>query len=229
MRQRNIDNARVPARKCITIQNGIPPVTFNKTRAEVRAELGIAEDKIVAMTSGRAHAYKRIDLIIRSVYELKKLDPDNNVLFLFAGDGPDMQELTDLCKTLGIEGQFRLLGFRRDVKDLLGAADIAIHAALGEAFSLSITEYMGAGLPVLVPDIPSVSQAIDHGKNGFVYAKDSPEDIANFASKLAQDAALRKQLGDQAKQDSLSKYSMDQCTETLTEMAYTVIIENRLP
>jgi glycosyltransferase involved in cell wall biosynthesis len=213
MRQRNIANGRIPASKCTVVQNGIQPVICDsKKNNGLRESLGVKSSSLLIVTTGRAHPYKRFDLIIQSANLLLKQEPNLDIVFLLIGDGPAMSNLQEMVSQLGIENSVRLLGFRSDVRDLLCISDIALHAALGEGFSLSIIEYMSAGLPVLVPDIPSVSQAITHDLTGLIYSKDNADDIASYIRMLAQDIDKRQAMSNAAKQEANTRYSLEACT-----------------
>ncbi len=214
MQKRNLTNARLPLSKCVTVQNGIPPIVRAPTKnLKLRKKLGLAEHAFVITTTGRAHPYKRFHFVINCAARLKASFPDLEAAFLLVGDGPAMLELQQQVKELGLTDSVHLLGFRDDIHELLCISDLALHAALGEGFSLSIIEYMSAGLPVLVPDIPSVSQAIEHGKTGIVYPTNSEEGVANAIHSLAIDENRRKKMGSAAKSKADSKYSLAECTK----------------
>lgn len=213
MRQRSIANGRIPAGKCQVVQNGIPPVNIDKEAAPaLRKGLNIPESSTVCITTGRAHPYKRFDFIIDVAAELDTQLPDNELVFLMVGNGPALDALRNKVQELGMEEKIRLPGFRKDAKQLLATADIAMHAALGEGFSLSIIEYMSAGLPVLVPDIPSVKQAINHRENGFVYGRDDISGAASYLKELLQAPDYRKKLGSNAKLKADTQYTLDNCS-----------------
>ncbi len=214
MRKRNIENGRVPMSKVYSVQNGIPlePVT-HKGVMNLRESLDIPTDDVVVITTGRAHPYKRPDFVVRAAALFFEQSPSSHVVFLIVGDGPMLEELKELKLELKLGDRLRLLGYRNDVADLLGIADIAIHAALGEGFSLSILEYMLGGLPVLVPNISSVKQAITHGENGFVFDKDSETDLARYVTHLVIDEKLRKTLGANAVDTVENHFGLDMCTE----------------
>lgn len=224
MRDRSIKNGKVPEGKCHVVQNGIPPVpSLDGSKDQLRRQLGIPEDSFVVITTGRAHPYKRFDFVIESADLLRTQRPDLSVLFLLAGDGPAMHELESQVAERHLGEVVRLLGFRRDIQQLLHASDAALHAALGEGFSLSIVEYMSAGLPVLVPNIPSVCQAIDHGDNGFVYKWDSCESLAEGISRLVQDEKLTDEMGARAKRKANSLYTLDRCSEQLLQTVRRIL------
>lgn len=223
MRQRSISNGRLPGQRCHVIQNGIPPVQPSTTpRQSLLESLDIPSDRRVCITTGRAHPYKRFDFIINTAAELKKIEPDNDLVFVLIGDGPDFNLLKQQVQKLNLQEHVRLPGFRNDAKAFLSAADMAMHAALGEGFSLSIVEYMSAGLPVLVPDIPSVKQAIDHGDNGFVYEKDSVASAASYVATLLNDDSRRQAMGQCARTKANSQYSLDNCTREFRRACQTL-------
>lgn len=218
MRLRNINTTCIPPKKCITVQNGINKISCNSVnREKVRSELGIDNDEIVFITTGRASKYKRFDYIIDAIYIAMKNNNIRMVKFVFAGDGPEFEKLNKKVVELGLQNYVKLLGFRNDIPNLLCASDCAIHASLGEGFSLSILEYMSAGLVVLVPNIPSVSQAIDDGLTGYVYDDTSVKGLTDQIIRVIQDKDIRKQIGFNAKEKVDNIYTMERCEKEFTE------------
>lgn len=213
MRQRSLLNARLPESKVHVVQNGIPPVEcYPDARASVGAELGLRDDEFLIVTTGRAHPYKRWDLVVRSAAELHSIAPTLRFRVLLVGDGHFMPKLKELVGELDVADHVTFCGFRSDAKRILCAADVAMHAAKGEGFSLSILEYMSAGLPTLVPSVPSVSQATTHGRDGFVYKDNDPADAARYLKELAENAPLRQQMSANARERVSEHYNLDQCT-----------------
>lgn len=213
MKQRNLKNMRIPNHKCIVIQNGITPIECAKEPTPtIRESLNIEKDSVIVCTTGRAHPYKNFDFIINCANNIYKTKPEANIVFVLVGDGPSMPALQAMVKDYKLEKKVHLLGLRNDVHDILCASDIAFHAAQGEAFSLSIIEYMSASLPVLVPDIPSVSQAIDHNENGYIYPRDDINMVADYILKLTNNKNLRKKLGSSARLKADKEYSLERCS-----------------
>ena len=213
MRKRSIYNGRIPSQHCHVVQNGIPPIQKSKIcRQRLVERFDLPRDSRICITTGRAHPYKRFDFIIDTASELQKLMPDNNLVFLLIGDGPAYPELLKKVEHLGLQEKVRLPGFTANARDLLSCSDMAMHAALGEGFSLSIIEYMSAGLPVLVPDIPSVKQAIDHGENGYVFSERDATEAAFYIAKLLKDEKNRQKLGTRAREKANTQFSLENCT-----------------
>jgi len=160
-----------------------------------------------------------MDFVIEVANLVRNYAPDLKIHFLIVGDGPAIEDLRLKVSELFLESRVSLLGFRSDVRNLLCGADIAIHAALGEGFSLAITEYMSAGLAVLVPNIPSVMQAIDHNKTGLVYTWDQPKIAADYIIDLTRSPQLRLKLSLAAKLTADRDYSLDRCTKVFAQAA----------
>ena len=135
-----------------------------------------------------------------------------------------MTDLQQLVDNLGLNDRVKLLGFRTDVHDLLCSSDIAFHAALGEGFSLSIIEYMSSRLPVLVPDIPSVKQAIDDGITGFVYPTNDENATALLLRNLVNEPSSRAEMGLQAKKTADTFYTLDQCTASFNKYIHEYVL-----
>jgi glycosyltransferase involved in cell wall biosynthesis len=134
----------------------------------------LAPDARVVVTVGRAHPYKRIDFVLRLARRVADARPDAAVTFLYVGDGPDMDRLKAMAADLDLRSpRFLFAGHRTDVRAILPGCDVALHPSKGEGFSLAILEYLSAGLPTLVPDIPSVAQSIEPDHTGFRYRDDN--------------------------------------------------------
>lgn len=209
IRERAIRNARIPADRAVLVQNGIVPIECGGDRGYARRVLGLPDDATICITVGRASTYKRIDFVIEVARHcIAELNIDD-IHFVHCGDGPDMDRLRGLVDAAGLNDRFILAGRRSDVKELLCSSDFAMHAAKGEAFSLAIIEYMSAGLPVLVPDIPSVRQAIRHEENGLVYPDGDARAAAQLLAGLHADPARRHRLGAKAAADVREHYTLD--------------------
>ncbi len=207
MRRRAMENARIPEDRCVVVQNGIVPVACTGDRSYVHRKLGLSNHHRLCITVARAHTYKRIDFVVwvakRCVRDLGRRD----VSFIFCGDGPDLERLQQLVRQLDLQDYFHFAGRRNDIPAFLCAADIAIHPSRGEAFSLAVVEYMSAGLALIVPDIPSVCQTVEHGVTGAIYPDGDVDAAAEAVCRMLDDPARIAEMGRRSAQVVLEKYS----------------------
>ncbi len=93
------------------------------------------------------------------------------------GDGPQRAELTKIIRQLGLEDKVFLLGARNDVGTLLADFDCFVFPSLEEGFSGAVVEAMFANIPVLASDIGPNKEAITHLKTGYLFKRESAEEI----------------------------------------------------
>jgi glycosyltransferase involved in cell wall biosynthesis len=190
--KRFTDVACLPAHKCHVATNGID-IALDEPPVDIRAELGLPKGAIIVASSSRATQYKRVHDIIEAAARVK------NAYFIHCGDGPDLPFFASEITRLGLGDKFFLLGRRADVAGILQSSDIAVHASEGEGASLSILEFMRAGLPIVLPNTPSVCRTVEDRVSGWLYEPRNIKQLASALSTLAAAPSTRQALGEAAK------------------------------
>lgn len=126
------------------IPNWLPSVSAapQSRRAQLRAELGLADGQLLIGAVGRLHASKGMDVLIDAFRAHAPADARLVVL----GEGPQQGALRQL---IADDQRIRLLGFQDDVRGHLAAFDLFVSPSREESFGLAILEAMAAGLPIL--------------------------------------------------------------------------------
>jgi glycosyltransferase involved in cell wall biosynthesis len=218
MLRRSIENARIPSDRLEVVQNGIEPVADTGDRKYAHRALGIPPDSIICITVGRAAPYKRIDFAIEVARICVVERQRANIFFVHCGDGPDLDRLIAVASEAGVLSHFSFAGRRTDIRSLLRSADIALHPSQGEAFSLATLEYMSAGLALIVPDIPSVSQAVEHGTTGLIYPDRDAQAASDLICHLADNETERLRIGVAASRSVSMDYSLDGMTQAFDRL-----------
>lgn len=182
---RLLNVSRIPAHKCSVASNGIHPYDLRHSDTHyAHHQFNIDENKQIIVTTGRAAYYKGIDFFIRCADELINKQGHKQLHFLFCGDGPDISDFKELVLKLNLKHCFTFAGKRSDIDKILPSCSVGLHCSAGEVgYSLSILEYMSAGLVTIVPDNPSVSLAITNSVNGLIY---KPRDINSACEAIKQ-------------------------------------------
>jgi glycosyltransferase involved in cell wall biosynthesis len=107
------------------------------------------------------------------------------------GEGPLRADLQRLAAELGLAGQVRLRGFRRDVRDFLPGYRAYLHASYSESSSLAIMEAMDAGLPVVAAPIGPLGELFDDGVEGRYWPLGDPGRAADVLIGLVEDEPVR--------------------------------------
>lgn len=158
------------------------PVAFfaEPPKGDVRAGLGIPADAPVVLMVACLKPQKAPADFVRVAAEVLKAVPDAR--FLVAGDG----ELRGLVEAeairLGVSDRVTLLGWRRDVRDLLHACDVFLLTSLWEGLPKVLAQAMSANKPIVATAVDGTPEAVKDGVNGFL-AK--PHDVSLMAEKVA--------------------------------------------
>jgi glycosyltransferase involved in cell wall biosynthesis len=159
--------------------------------------------------------YKSIHTLVDAADRLINGEKLAQVYFAHCGDGPEGAELAAQVARLGLQNHYFFLGMRSDVPSILKSADIAVHPSQGEGLSLSILEFMCAGLPVIVSDDPTTSQTIAHGSTGLLFKTGSAADLAAKLQHLVGTPAARAALGQAAAAKVNGDYSLESTINSL--------------
>jgi glycosyltransferase involved in cell wall biosynthesis len=226
LQQRAIDVSRIPPHKTHHATNGIP-IDKPIHKMNIHHTFKIPKDSLVMISSGRAVHYKGIPFVLRCMANLIHKHKQHNLHFLFCGDGPDLNEFHHIVESLAIEKYVTLAGQQQNIASILNACDFAIQPSQGEVgYSLSILEYMFAGLPVIVPNNPSVCSATTHGETGLIYDTDDISTACSVILNLVNDTELRLAMGKKAKTSVQTNFTLHKTHQTLSsvmQLVYPVI------
>ena len=134
-------------------------------------------DNITLLYPARINSVKRQ---IEIVNHLKgKLD--SRVRILFAGTGPQYEELEEVCKG---EEQFKALGFRDDIPELMRQCDFMLLFSDHEGLPISLIEACKYGLPAICNNVGGNLEIVRDGVNGIV--TDSWDGLLNVLNGLPE-------------------------------------------
>ena len=218
VRERLLKVSLLAEERCAAAPNGIPPDDPVGTQpTDLAATFSITPDRKVMVMCARAHRYKRVDFVIRAMASLVRTGR-RDLQFLFIGDGEHLPALRKLAADEGVEEFCTFAGHRSDVAGILASCDFAIHPSSGEVgFSLSILEYMRAGLPVIVPDNPSVCLATEHGRTGLIYREGDRDAAVRAMQRLMDDPEARSRMAATARETVRTRFSLDGTHNALLE------------
>ncbi len=134
---------------------------------------------------------------------------NDKAIFFITGDGELRPELEKLIADLKLQDKVILLGWRRDIIELLSACDIFVMTSLWEGLPRTILDAMCRAKPVIANAVGGIPEVIENGKNGFLT---KPYDIADTSDKiitLLQNENLMLKIGENAKASIDEKYDIN--------------------
>jgi len=130
---------------------------------------------------------------------------------VFVGDGPLRPELELRLASEIAAGRVVLTGFREDVPELLGQADVyAGHlSSKVQGLGQTVFEALMSGLPVVAGRDWISERIVAHGVHALLVPKDDPQALSKGLEMLLEDEETRKSLGTAARNLALEKLSFD--------------------
>ena len=158
-----------PAEKLHTIYSGQDYSRFDsahRDRDSVRSALGLRDGQPMVFfparyvpEKGHAFFFQAMDKVLREI-------PDAQAVL--AGDGPLAHDVQTLVAQRALEDRIRLLGFRRDVLNLMVGADIVVSASLSEGLPRAVVEALLLARPVVATDAGGTREVVLQGKTGLL-------------------------------------------------------------
>jgi glycosyltransferase involved in cell wall biosynthesis len=185
----------MPARRVVTIHNGVRPAMSDRPRntAAARGRLGLPADQVIVGGVGRLDRAKGFDDLLDAVAALATDRP--HVAVALAGQGPLRAALEQRASRLGIASRVHFLGYRADVNEVYAALDVFVLSSVCEALPYVLLEAMAAGLPVVATTVGGVPEVVAAGETGFLVPPQDPPALAAALRPLLASAELRDRMG----------------------------------
>jgi glycosyltransferase involved in cell wall biosynthesis len=174
--------------------------------------------KIVVGFVGSFRPWHRIDEFLGVIPPILESRPD--VVFLFAGGGPDFDKVKALADDEKFAGRVLLLGRlpHEEIPSVVACFDIGIVPFTTYSTSnLKIYEYMALGAATVAPGYDSVRRVIADGKDGVTFEPDDGEAMRRSLLRLIEDAPLRRSIGAAARRKMVERFTWDHCAARFLE------------
>jgi glycosyltransferase involved in cell wall biosynthesis len=221
--------------KASVLHDGLPLVAARGERGAARAALGLAPQDFVVAILGRISAWKGQDVLIRAIAALGDGDGDGHcdgAIALVAGDpwqGEEarLRDLRALAAQLGVADRVRFAGFRSDVENLYGAADVvAVPSTQPDPLPNAALEAAAAGCCVVAANHGGLPEILEDGVTGRLVTPGDPAALAAALAQLRADPAMRERLGAAAATATRARFAPALLLER-TQALYDGLLETR--
>ncbi|MEP1446592.1 MAG: glycosyltransferase [Paraglaciecola sp.] len=183
----------IPRKKIEVIYNGIKPLLIASEQvSKIKNELDIADEKFVFGTIARLDPIKNHIMMLKA-FKLVKNQYDNAVLII-VGDGEEKENIIATIKSLELENDVILTGYKTDPSPYLEIFDTYLLSSFSEGTSMTLLEAMSIGKPCVVTDAGGNKEIIVDNKNGFVTPNNDAEAFSQSMLDLINTPELRKEM-----------------------------------
>jgi glycosyltransferase involved in cell wall biosynthesis len=192
------------------------------TRARLRAELGLSESAVVALTVARLTKIKGHAHLLDALSVLRAAGRAADTHFVWLGEGEQRAALAAGIVRLGLSGRVHLLGHRWDTPAWYDAADFFLLPSEHEGMPLAIMEAMAKGLPVAASAVSGIPEEL--GPTGLLLPDPAarPAECVRALAGVIRDwsgaAALRRRVGDAARARAATMFREERMLATTLEL-----------
>ncbi len=149
---------------------------------------------------------KRLDAVLSVFDRIRRGVPAR---LLLVGDGPEMETVHRLARTLGIEPLLDLVGEQEEVLQLLSVADLFLLPSAQESFGLAAVEAMACEVPVVASNVGGLPEVIVDGVTGFLHPPEALDAMAASGIAILADVERRRTMGAAARRHVLDRFDAD--------------------
>lgn len=168
----------------LEVRRFTPPC--GEQRQACRRQLNVPQEAPMIISVANLRPVKDIPTLLRAAAILKQQLPGATICIL--GEGGQLGALQTWARQLNVEDTVRFEGVQADIRPYLWAADLAVLTSQSEGSSNAVLEYMAAGVPSVLSDIPANRELVD----GIFFRTGDADDLANKLIMLYHDANLRQ-------------------------------------
>lgn len=138
----------------------------DKQKALTRKELGISDDTKVIINVGELLPNKNQRTAILAMKDVVKKYPTAK-LFI-AGNGPELDNLTNLVKENKLEKNVEFLGYTLDLDKYFNVSECLVACSIREGLGLNVIEAMMCGNPIVASINRGHNELVNDGENGYL-------------------------------------------------------------
>ena len=218
----------IPPRLLRVIPNGVDTERFRNVpagvRESLRRELGL-DGRFAWLAVGRFEVAKDNPNMLRAFARVHERHPD--ALLLLVGRGSLQVETEALSQALGLGGNVRFLGVRRDVPAVLSAADGYLMSSAWEGMPIVLLEAAAAGLPIVATRVGGNQEVVVHEESGFLVPPRNHEALADAMLRLmGLPETERRRMGDRGADHVRAHYGVSQAVQRWEELYGEVLARN---
>ncbi|GHA30299.1 hypothetical protein GCM10007103_09550 [Salinimicrobium marinum] len=186
-----------PLSQTSVIRRGIPIKEVRSLSGKsLKEELNLGKDDKIAMHIGNFSPEKNHLFLLDIFSELKTEQPE--VKLVCVGNGVLFEKIKNDIQERGLENTVYLLGFRKDIPELLSEAECFVLASKVEGVPGVILEAAAQKVPSVATNVGGVFEVLKDGESGFMIDNFDKNQFKGKLLDIMNDLVLREEMGNEA-------------------------------
>jgi glycosyltransferase involved in cell wall biosynthesis len=197
----------------------------SELRKSIRQREGIAEDSVVFLYVGRLKVDKGV-LDLAQAFARLGMDYGEDWLLIV---GPDEEGLRPSMEKIcsSVASRLRFVGLSNAPQEYMAAADVLCLPSYREGFGSVIIEAASVGIPTVASNIYGVTDAIEQGATGLLYAAGDVADLQSKMKQMMDDPESRAKMGANARLRARRSFSKELVTSALLDFYGSIVGQAR--
>jgi glycosyltransferase involved in cell wall biosynthesis len=218
------ENGLLNDEKILTLHSPLPQEFVNPPgiARTVRDELKITPETPLVGFVANFHPDKApLDFIEMAARVAKALP---QVHFAMAGHGPLDVPIREKLKTLEFGERFHMLGFRKDMINVMASFDLVVLTSVTREASSTVLKQAGAmGVPSVATDVGGTREVVTDQKTGLIVKPGDVEACMAAVLSLLNNRARASEMGAAAKQKVLGEFTALAIAERTEELYFRLL------
>lgn len=183
----------------------------------IRSTLGFDQRPLIGVF-GRLSPWKGQDVFLRALSRMNEVQGLIVGSPLF-GEEAYAMHLNQNIKDLHLEDRVKMVGFRKDIPELMSTCDIIAHTSVApEPFGRVIVEGMLAGRPVVASQTGGPIEIIENGITGLLYTPGDEQELESAIRHLLSDPQGTALMAQRGKASAIRRFSLDGMHERIEDI-----------
>ena len=213
-----IKHNRIKPERIQSIPTGIDADIYdsnNYNRQACRELFQFKDDQIVIGIIAVLRQFKRHDRFLNMARNVIDRNPEKNIHFVMAGDGPQRENLSSMINDLGLHNCVSMLGHVSNVPELLQALDVFVLTSdSGEGVPQSVMQALLMQTTVVSTNAGSTKD-LHNNQNFILINKDSQDELNAACTMLINDSAMRIDYAQKSRDYVLDNFSKVEMTKKI--------------
>lgn len=186
--------------KVITIYDAIDVSKFSNSESKglIAKELGFSSGTKIIGNVVALENQKDLLTFVDTAERIKEKNPNEKIQFVIVGGGSKKEEIESYIHSKNLADYVHLMGFRKNIKELLPEFDMLVMTSISEGLPLSVYEAFASRIPVISTKAGGIPEVVIEDETGFLAEIKDSKRLAEHINTMLRTPGLSEKITENA-------------------------------